>query len=152
MVNMLIGNYSSKLNGQGRAAIPKKFRDQLGDHLVLLQGYEGCLVLVAASALDTLVQPDKPFILDVARETDRFLLGNAFEVEPDGQGRFIVPPPLRTYAELNSAEVVFVGIGNRVELWDPQRWEAYQQNLAQRSSQIANQLVNQMPAANSSKQ
>ncbi len=140
---MLIGNYNSKLAANGRTACPAKFRNELGDHLVLLQGYERCLMLVNSATLDSLVAQDKPFALSAARDTDRYLLGNAFEVELDSQGRFVLPEPLKQYAHLDeSSEATFVGVGSRVEIWSPQEWAAYQEYLAQNSARIAESLLN----------
>lgn len=138
---MLIGNFISKLATNGRTAMPKKFRTQLGDNLVLLQGYEHCLMLVPASALDQLTPGNQPLALSAARNTERFLLGNAFEVSPDSQGRFVIPTQLRDYASLQSEEVIFVGVGNRIELWSPEKWQEYQEYLADNSAEIAESLV-----------
>lgn len=138
---MLIGNYTQKFNAKGRTALPVKFRKELGDHLVLLQGYEQCLVLVPAASLNTLMHPDRPFALSSARETERFLLGNAFEVEIDDQGRFVIPNPLREFGKLMSDEVIFVGLGNRVEVWDPGQWKTYQSYLAENGTKIAEEFM-----------
>lgn len=138
---MLIGNYTSKFNAKGRTALPKKFSNELGNHLVLLQGYENCLMIVPQEDLQSFLPSNQPFAMSAARSADRFLLGNAFEVEPDSQGRFVIPQPLREYASLNHEELIFVGVGNRVEIWDPQSWEQQQQYLAENSATIAENLV-----------
>lgn len=137
---MLIGNYISKLAANGRTACPSKFRNELGDHLVLLHGYEQCLMLVKSNTISELTAQNKPFSVSAARATDRFILGNAFEIELDDQGRLIIPQTQRQYAKLNSSEVVFVGVGNRVEIWDPQVWQEYQTYLETEGSQLAEQL------------
>ncbi len=137
---MLIGNYPAKLSQNGRTAIPKKLRDQLGDQVIISQGYEQCLIIVPLTTWEKLVDSDKPFILDAARETDRFLLGNAFQAELDDQGRIIIPGTLKNYAQLSS-EIIFIGVGNRVEIWSQARWQEYQQYLNQHSSEIAQRLI-----------
>ena len=58
-----------------------------------------------------------------ARKFKRFLMGNAEDCEMDGQGRLLLPPPLREFAGLNK-QVVLVGQGNKFELWDEERWNA----------------------------
>ena len=138
---MLIGNHKAKFSREGRTAIPKKFLHQLGEELVLLQGYEQCLVMVPAHQLEHLMAADQPFMLSSARETERFLLGNAFEVRPDKQGRVVIPPALREYAQLDGGELIFVGLGNRVEIWNVNKWQEYQQYLKQNSDQIASKLM-----------
>ena len=137
---MLIGSYPAKLSHKGRTAIPKKFRDELGNQVIITQGYEHCLTLVSTEAWSKLTNFDKPFILDAARDTDRFLLGNAFENEPDDQGRIIIPAALKSYANL-SDDIIFIGVGNRVEVWNANKWQEYQEYLAQHSNEIAKRLI-----------
>jgi MraZ protein len=48
----------------------------------------------------------------------------AFECELDGQGRIVVPARLRDYAGLNG-EATVLGARDRIEVWDPGRWEEY---------------------------
>ena len=58
----------------------------------------------------------------------RFLFGSAFEVEPDKQGRVLIPSPLREYAELQT-DIVIVGLEGRAEIWDKQRWDSFNGSL-----------------------
>ena len=55
------------------------------------------------------------------RRIQRLLIGHATEVEVDGNGRMLLPPPLREYARLNK-KVVLIGQGKKLELWDEQLW------------------------------
>ena len=124
---MLIGNYSAKLDlKKGRTALPKKFRLLLGKKVIVTAGYENSLMIVSMDSWEKVAGAivNKPFISSAARETDRFLLGSAFEVDLDTQGRLIVPPALRSYAKLSS-NIVFVGVGNRVEVWDQGAWDEH---------------------------
>ena len=43
-------------------------------------------------------------------------------MEPDEQGRMLVPPTLREYAGLEK-EVVFAGVGGHIEIWDKSKWD-----------------------------
>jgi MraZ protein len=52
------------------------------------------------------------------------LFALASEQVPDKQGRITVTPELREYAELDR-DCVVIGIYDRIEIWDPQRWSAY---------------------------
>jgi len=139
---MIIGNFSAKLDiKKGRTALPKKFRQLLGKKVVVTAGYENTLMIVSFLSWDKVVGNivNKPFISGAARETDRFLLGSAFEVELDGQGRFIIPQNLRSYARL-SEDIVFVGVGNRVEIWDQSSWKKHQDFLDENIEKIADRL------------
>lgn len=138
---MLIGQYKSKTNPKGRVAFPKKFRDELGDSLVVTVGYENSLMVVSAKDWQSLVAStaDKPFIFGSARDTNRFLLGEATEVELDEQGRFVLPAYLREHAKIGE-EVVFLGLNRYVEIWDKAVWEEYQKYLNQHMGEIAERL------------
>ena len=137
---MLIGNYSSKLHAKGRTAIPKKFREELGSNLIITQGYEQCLMIVSSETWSQLVDPNKPLVHDAARNTDRFLMANAFELEPDDQGRIIIPSSLIKYANLNE-NIIYIGVGNRIEIWSETIWENFSQYLNQNSAKIAQSLL-----------
>ena len=126
---MLLGQYQTKINEKGRVALPAKFKQSLGRKIIVTAGYEQSLMIVAQkdwqAATDRINQGSS---LGPTRETDRFLLGNAFEVELDSQGRFVIPRYLRQLAGL-SAEIVFVGVGNRAEIWSQAKWDQYSKYL-----------------------
>ena len=138
---MLIGQYHTKISPKGRLAFPKKFREILGDNLVVTVGYENSLMVVSAKEWKSLVESteNKPFILNSARDTNRFLLGEATEVELDEQGRCVLPAYLRSHAKIRE-EVVFLGLSKYVEIWDSQEWVEYQKNLNQNIGKIAEKL------------
>jgi len=51
------------------------------------------------------------------RSLQRRLVGSAMPVEPDGNGRILLPPSLRQVAGLEK-RVVLLGMGERFEIWD----------------------------------
>ena len=54
------------------------------------------------------------------------LASELFDVfEHDGASRVLLPPELRAWAGLER-EVVFMGMGNRFELWDRARYDAHE--------------------------
>src|SRR5690606_9903885 len=127
---MLLGEVVYKVGQKHRLALPKKFRTELGDALVMTRGFEGCLVIVSNVQWQTLMSQVEQgsFLAIHAREAARFLFGGASEVTTDSQGRFIVPQSLYEHAKLRD-EVVFVGLGRWVEVWDKQGWDAQVERL-----------------------
>src|ERR1700749_605009 len=121
---MLLGQYESKVGVKHQAGLPKRFRDTLGDKLIVTKGFENCLIIVGEENWKTLLEgtEGKPFTSKSTRELQRFLLGNASYVDLDDKGRFVVPEYLRQFAHLEM-DVVFVGIQRFVELWDKKKWE-----------------------------
>ncbi|MBM4402163.1 MAG: division/cell wall cluster transcriptional repressor MraZ [Candidatus Cloacimonetes bacterium] len=140
---MLIGQFTQKITSGNRVAIPAKFRNELRGFLYVTQGYEGCLVLVDEEGFTKLTAgvADKPFIRGDVRETTRFLLGNAYELEVDEQGRFVLPKNLHEYAEMKE-EVIFLGLKNWIEIWDKEKWKAHKKNLEEKGAEIAERLSN----------
>lgn len=133
---MLIGIYVSSISPKRRVAIPKKFRDELGINPILAKWYEGCLVLVSKENWNALLKRltgRELVITQAVRDTDRFILGSAFELEPDNQGRIIIPANISGYAELTK-EVVFLGLGDRVEIWNRDAWEKREELVAKQAS------------------
>lgn len=138
---MLLGQFIGKVGLKGRVAFPKKFREILGDKLIITQGYESSLIVVSEEGWKALLEgtEGKPFTVAPARETQRFILGGASAVEVDAKGRFILPLYLREYAQVKN-EVVFVGLSRYVEIWDKSSWEEYRKNLEKNISTIAERL------------
>jgi len=138
---MLIGQFRSKISPKGRVAFPKKFREELGDSLVVTVGYENSLMVVSAKEWQSLVEgtAGKSFIFDSSRDTNRFLLGEAREIGLDEQGRFVLPSYLREHAKMKE-EVVFLGLSKYVEMWDKGVWGEYQKYLNENIGKIAEKL------------
>jgi MraZ protein len=58
-----------------------------------------------------------------ARRIQRLLIGHATDVELDANGRVLLPPVLRSYAQLDK-DVVMIGQGNKFEVWNKELWES----------------------------
>jgi MraZ protein len=73
------------------------------------------------------------------RDTARFFFSGASEDRPDKQGRISVPEPLRRHASLER-DVVVIGTGARIEVWNPERWEvrraSVEENLEDRIADL----------------
>ena len=140
---MLIGSYLGILSDARRVAVPKKFLTELGENPVLAKWYEDCLILVSSDFWDRLsvrlMGDKKAFDLGV-RDIERFILGSAFEVEPDEQGRIIIPEILFNYARLEK-ETVFVGLIDRVEVWPKSVWDEKSESLAKTTKEYLENLA-----------
>lgn len=139
---MLIGQYDGKIDEKGRTAFPKKFREFLGDKLVITLGYENSLIVVSEENWKSLLEgtEGRPFIESETRETQRFLLGGASNVELDNKGRFILPAYLREFGKIKD-DVVFIGLSRYVEIWDKDKWVAYRGELEKNIDAISKRLL-----------
>jgi MraZ protein len=139
---MLIGSYLGNLSDARRVAVPKKFLKELGQNPILAKWYEDCLILVSADfwnqILTRLTGGKKTAGLGV-RDIERFILGSAFETEPDEQGRIVIPEILSSYAGLGR-ETVFVGLVDRVEIWSRTIWDEKSAGLAKTTKEYIEEL------------
>lgn len=126
---MYRGVNSLNLDSKGRLAVPTRYRDALARHcngqMVATVDRDNCLLLYPLPEWEEIERKlvKLPSFNKQARRLQRLLIGHATEVELDGAGRILVPPPLREFAGLNK-EVVLIGQGNKFELWDAGQWNA----------------------------
>lgn len=142
---MLLGNYTTQLSSGNRIAVPKKFRSQLGDSFIVAKWYEKCLVLITESSWSDLLQKltgTQSVPTGAVRDTHRFIMGSAYEVAPDSQGRFVVPDLLKKFADIKN-EVVFLGLGDRVEVWDKKEWEAREDFIGEHAAALLEKLADE---------
>lgn len=138
---MLIGEYRSKTGEKKRVSLPKKFREELGENLILTRGYENALILVNKDMWQNVAKEvmEGSFINKNIRDTSRFLVGGAKEIETDSQGRFVIPQALVEHAQISN-EVVFIGLINWIEIWDKEKWNERLQYLKENGEQIADEI------------
>lgn len=140
---MLIGQYISKLTDKDRIAVPKKVREELGEVLVLARWYERCLVLVSSDAwakLQKRVRGEGKIITSPVRVIERFILGLAFEVRLDKQGRFVLPKPLMEYSNIKN-NVVFVGLDDRCEIWAEDVWSDLEKEVEEKATKAIESIA-----------
>ncbi len=134
-VTLLIGRYEYALDAKNRLGLPPKYRELLKTEkeksVFIASGMEGCLYLYLPSQWRRLVENGlQAFSLEdkeKERAFKRRFFSGAAEAELDGAGRILVPQHLKTHASLKTA-VLIQGAGNRAEIWDVKRWQAYERS------------------------
>ena len=122
------GRFEYTIDSKGRVNIPSRFREQLSDtglETVVITNYSGCLYAYPTGEWERIEQKLASKVSSVNKKKNafvRFFVGGAVEVAPDKQGRILIPPSLRSYAGLDR-EVVILGMPNRFEIWDRERWD-----------------------------
>ncbi len=139
---MLLGSFETKVTDKNRIAIPKKLRSELDDNLILARGYEGCVLLLDGkrwgSLLDLIAK--EPILNQSVRDTFRFIIAGAFEIEIDKQGRFVVPQTLKDFGALEN-DVVILGMRDWVEIWDKEKWATKLKEITKSADDIAERLM-----------
>ena len=136
-----MGEFKNTLDSKGRLIIPAKFREQLGTNFIVTRGLDGCLFGYPLNEWTRLEEKLKalPLTKRDARAFVRFLYSAATNCEFDKQGRINIPVTLRQHAQL-SKQCVIVGVSNRLEIWDCERWNQFTNNTADSFDEIAEDL------------
>ncbi len=114
------------LDAKGRLTVPSRYRDVLMStvegQMVISKNHAGCLTLFPRPVWDSFEQ--ELVRLPMKHEGWRRLyIGSATDVEIDSGSRVLVPPELRAWAGLGK-DLMLVGMGSRMEIWDRERYLA----------------------------
>jgi len=115
------------LDAKGRLGIPTRYRAQLDEscqgQLVITVDTDRCLLIYPLGEWESIERrlAALPNLNRQARRLQRLLIGHATECALDGNGRILLPPPLREFAGIER-RTVMIGQGNKFELWDEQTW------------------------------
>ncbi len=138
---MFSGEYTYSIDDKKRLAIPPKFRQVLGSKAVITRGLDQCLFLYTAKEWQKLAKKisQLPLAQADARGFARLMLGGAMEVSIDNLGRILIPDYLKKYALLGK-KVIFVGLYDRVEVWDEEEFQKYKKKTEMAAEDIAERL------------
>ncbi|MCG9697778.1 division/cell wall cluster transcriptional repressor MraZ [Shewanella sp. Isolate11] len=126
---MFRGASAINLDTKGRIAIPKRYRETLhvefNSQIVITVDFQSKCLLIYPLEAWTKIEAKLALLSDTQgpeRAMKRMLLGYAHECELDANGRLLLPPPLRQYANLDK-HAMLVGQLNKFELWDEAEWQ-----------------------------
>ena len=127
-----VGENSSKLDDKGRLIFPAEFRAQAapfaGSRYVVRKNlYDNSLEMFQTEEWEKYAEQVKSRINLFSREGNRvweeFNRGRAL-IEPDEKtGRMLIPKQLLEKIKVQK-EVVFVGMGFKVQIWAKETWES----------------------------
>ena len=150
-MDRFVSTFTNKIDAKGRVSIPAPFRAVLER-----DGYAGgiyCYPSLDAPALDAggerLAQKIDGLLAglpDYSDERDELsvaLYGDVQVLAIDGDGRIVLPQPLRTHAGLQS-EVTFVGLGDKFQMWAPERFDE-RRRVAREKVQEHRKLLGRQP-------
>jgi MraZ protein len=126
---MFRGVQHINLDAKGRMAVPSRQRELLSvlseGHIVLtVDTQTACLALYPLPEWERIERDVQslPALNPAVKRFQRLVLGYASDLQLDGNGRVLVPPALREYAQLEK-RAVLVGQGNKLELWSEDLWQ-----------------------------
>lgn len=120
---MFTGQYQHAIDSKGRLIMPVKFREKFKDSCYVCNGLDGCLFVFDKEYWEEFNEKlmKLPMNNKKARTLARYFASGSDECEFDKQGRILISPALKEKASL-TRDVVLVGVLNRVEIWDADKW------------------------------
>jgi len=121
-----LGSYLNQVDEKGRITLPAAFRKgaEAGASFVLIQAYPDALTLYPTENWGEVQQRMRDLALRRPNKRHALLslTANAQEVTPDKQGRILIAERLRSQVGI-STEARLVGALDKIEIWDPVRFE-----------------------------
>lgn len=119
-----VGEYKHSVDNKGRVIIPSKLRNNLQGTIYLCKGFETCLLILTSEEINKIaIMIEKDSLTNEGkRKFSRAFFSSMVEVGFDNQGRILIPGNLKDYAKINS-DVIIVGNGFYIEIWEKDIWE-----------------------------
>ena len=144
---MFRGSSFHTIDAKGRIIIPARFREVInagGSDGVMVSGMDGCLFAYPYNEWSKIEKR----ILSLAeksasmRRFRRLFIGSAYECGIDKQDRVLLPPTLRSYAELDK-EIVLVGVLDHFEIWSRTNWDMENANMLKdlKQEEVRNEIA-----------
>ena len=140
---MLLGEHEHTLDDKNRLTLPAKFRAAFAGGVVVTRGMDGCLYVYRRHDWDALVENRLAGLDPLSQEgrrVQRFFFSGASEVEPDKQGRVMIPAALLGHAGLGR-EVVVAGVRDHLEIWDRAKWRQELKEVEGSAEDVAERLA-----------
>jgi MraZ protein len=142
--------YECKLDAKGRLVLPARIKAQLPEpeggvqELVIRRGFEQCLIIYPMvefkkvfSKISGLNEFNEEY-----RKLQRNFLSGVVTVELDSNGRLLIPKNMLTHAQIDK-EVMLIGTGSKVEIWNPSIYEKNQIQDPGELSKLAEKYLNE---------
>ena len=143
---MFYGEYKHSIDKKSRVIIPSRFREVIKEmcieKLYITRGLDECLFVFPESEWKTQEARYKamPFTKSEVRKFKRLFFSGAVEAIPDKQWRILIPDYLKKYAAL-SKSIMIIGVSNRIEIWDKDKWNDFYNTSKENYEEIAERLI-----------
>ncbi len=119
-----VGEYKHSVDHKGRVIIPAKLRNNIQEGIYLCKGFETCLLILTTNEIQKIEKKIEVDSLtnEGKRKFSRAFFSSMSEISFDSQGRILIPNNLKEYGLITN-DVVIVGNGFYIEIWDKDIWE-----------------------------
>lgn len=138
---MFFGNYSHSLDEKGRLVIPKKMREELGNKIFIMKGFDGALAIYQESSYSRVVEELEKYSFNKKENRDylRLKLASIVDLDVDKMGRVQLPTAILGKYHINK-DVIVLGVGDHIEVWDKERYEEYMTSIEDEYENIAERI------------
>ena len=148
---MFRGIHEHTIDAKGRVSVPARFRDLIASHaecsdsdvqLIVTKGMDRCLVAYPMAlwrAFEEKVAALPRFDPAVVK-LKRLVVASAAECFIDKNGRMLIPPVLRQYADVGK-DVVWAGMTDTIEIWAKEHWDVQTATTPAEKAAIAQTLT-----------
>ena len=147
---MFLGRFQHTVDSKGRVSIPVKFREALAspngassEMMIISTDFDRCLVAYPIPEWRQIEEKIRklPMMDRGVKDFLRFFYSWAVECPLDRQGRILIPPALREYANLYR-DAILIGMANKIEFWDLERWKEREIQVSKQADRISETLAN----------
>jgi MraZ protein len=131
------GSDPINMDTKGRMAMPTRYRAMLkdiysNDLVITIDMKSPCLMLSPLPEWRKFEQKVAalPAMDELGEMLSRFVVGQAKDIQMDGNGRILIPSELRGYASLEK-KLVLVGRTQRMEIWSQLNWNTEREKSQQ---------------------
>ena len=127
------GTFDHTIDAKNRLTVPARYRAALAEGVVLAMPVDlkPCVGVWRPEEYERYTRralAELPPLSPRLNELERFFYGSSHDADLDAAGRVMVPGFLGEHAGLTK-DVVVVGVGDRLELWDKAAWSEHRSTL-----------------------
>ena len=138
---MFLGTYEHSIDSKNRLSLPSRIVSKINEDVVVSKGFDGCLELRTLSAFE--VYSEKLMQLSQNKKDSRIvirqLLANAIDLSLDSAKRILIPNSLLAESNITK-DVVIIGLGNKLEIWDKGTNQKFKQETDVTYTEIAEKI------------
>ena len=140
---MFFGSFAHTLDEKGRLMIPRKMREDLGFKVYIMKGFDGSLSIYTVERYQKLAEEfyNLPFTQQRNRDYLRVQFATTYEIDVDKLGRLQLPTALLNKFNI-SRNVIVLGIGDHIEIWDAKKYEEYESGIVDNFEKNAEAINN----------
>ena len=142
---MFYGEYEHSLDKKGRLILPSKFRESAKTNYIekffITRGLDNCLFMFPEDEWKAHESKFRSisFTKSQSRKFNRLYFSGAQEAAFDKQGRILIPRYLKEFAGIKR-DVMIIGVSNRIEIWDLEKWKEFYNSEKSSFEKIAEEL------------